>query len=108
MCLRRMCMMLLCGVGANCCVRQLCSSCILSNRQHYFSVACASGDSCEGRVAMNQCLRCSKPCEATAVFCETCRSFLRGQLWQAANTWPVAPIVTPFSVAVLPGSDEES
>ncbi|HEY6410940.1 MAG TPA: hypothetical protein VIY29_26085, partial [Ktedonobacteraceae bacterium] len=35
---------------------------------------------------MSQCLRCSKPCEATSVFCDHCRSLLRSQLWQAADT----------------------
>src|SRR5436305_3402403 len=29
---------------------------------------------------MSQCLRCSKLCEATAVFCDECRSLLRYQL----------------------------
>ena len=28
---------------------------------------------------MNQCLRCSKPCEASAVFCDECRSLLRNE-----------------------------
>src|SRR5437879_12042896 len=31
---------------------------------------------------MSQCLRCSKLCEPTAVFCEECRSLLRYQLRQ--------------------------
>src|SRR5260370_24134136 len=31
---------------------------------------------------MSQCLRCSKRCEANAVFCEECRSLLRNQLQQ--------------------------
>src|SRR5215471_7185833 len=31
---------------------------------------------------MSQCLRCSKLCEPTAVFCEECRSLLRYQLQQ--------------------------
>src|SRR5229473_2185064 len=31
---------------------------------------------------MSQCLRCSKLCEANAVFCEECRSLLRNQLQQ--------------------------
>ena len=31
---------------------------------------------------MSQCLRCSKLCEPTAVFCEECRSLLRFQLRQ--------------------------
>ena len=28
---------------------------------------------------MSQCLRCSKPCEASAVFCDECRSLLRNE-----------------------------
>ena len=28
---------------------------------------------------MNQCLRCSKPCETSAVFCDECRSLLRNE-----------------------------
>src|SRR5436309_3164498 len=31
---------------------------------------------------MSQCLRCSKLCDPTAVFCEECRSLLRFQLQQ--------------------------
>src|SRR5919108_977355 len=31
---------------------------------------------------MSQCLRCSKLCETTAVFCDECRSLLRYQLRQ--------------------------
>ncbi len=31
---------------------------------------------------MSQCLRCSRLCEPTAVFCEECRSLLRYQLQQ--------------------------
>src|SRR6266487_2769303 len=31
---------------------------------------------------MSQCLRCSKLCEPTAVFCDECRSLLRNQLQQ--------------------------
>ncbi len=48
---------------------------------------------------MNQCLRCSKPCEAASVFCETCRSLLRSQLWQDAHTLPEAPSAVPPIVA---------
>src|SRR5437016_795721 len=55
---------------------------------------------------MSQCLRCSKPCEATSVFCEMCRSHLRSQLWQAANTLPEA-FVTVSPVAVMPAESVE-
>src|SRR5690349_9889991 len=48
---------------------------------------------------MRQCLRCSKPCEATSVFCETCRSHLRSQIWQASNTQPwEAEMLSPAAI----------
>src|SRR5512135_3016 len=36
---------------------------------------------------MSQCLRCSKLCEPTAVFCEECRSLLRFQLRQRPHLY---------------------
>src|SRR5215831_5000237 len=36
---------------------------------------------------MSQCLRCSKLCEPTAVFCEECRSLLRYQLQQRPHLY---------------------
>ena len=36
---------------------------------------------------MSQCLRCSKLCEPTAVFCEDCRSLLRFQLQQRPDLY---------------------
>jgi Carboxypeptidase regulatory-like domain/Viral BACON domain len=36
---------------------------------------------------MSQCLRCSKLCEPTAVFCEECRSLLRFQLQQRPDLY---------------------
>ena len=36
---------------------------------------------------MSQCLRCSKLCEPTAVFCEDCRSLLRYQLQQRPHLY---------------------
>src|SRR5438128_1220804 len=57
---------------------------------------------------MSQCLRCSKPCEATSVFCETCRSLLRSQLWEEADTRPEGSIKTSPVVAVASGSGEVS
>src|SRR2546421_1680550 len=48
---------------------------------------------------MSQCLRCSKSCEATSVFCEACRSHLRSQLWRATNTLPGASVnVSPVAI----------
>ncbi len=35
---------------------------------------------------MSQCLRCSKLCETTAVFCDECRSLLRNQLQQGLSS----------------------
>ena len=35
---------------------------------------------------MSQCLRCSKLCEVTAVFCDECRSLLRNQLQQGLSS----------------------
>src|ERR1700737_1762007 len=55
---------------------------------------------------MSQCLRCSKSCEAASVFCEACRSHLRSQLWQAANTLPGA-FVTVFPVAFMSAGSVE-
>src|SRR6266516_5764901 len=55
---------------------------------------------------MSQCLRCSKPCEATAVFCEACRSLLRSQLWQDAYTLPETSSMTPPIVAMSPESGD--
>src|SRR6266487_4088909 len=49
---------------------------------------------------MNQCLRCSKPCEADSVFCETCRSLLRSQLWQEAYTLPETSSMEPPLVSM--------
>src|SRR5437588_3035324 len=59
---------------------------------------------------MSQCLRCSKSCEATSVFCETCRSHLRSQLWQATNTLPETsvtmwPVVSKSSESVGVSAD---
>ena len=36
---------------------------------------------------MSQCLRCSKLCDPTAVFCEECRSLLRYQLQQGPHLY---------------------
>src|SRR5579859_7386490 len=33
---------------------------------------------------MSQCLRCSKPCETSAVFCDECRSLLRNEFRQGS------------------------
>ena len=57
---------------------------------------------------MSQCLRCSKSCEATSVFCQACRSHLRSQLWQEANTLPEASVTVSPVVAVSSESVEVS
>src|ERR1700730_8479589 len=57
---------------------------------------------------MSQCLRCSKPCEATSVFCESCRSLLRSQLWQSANTQKEEAVNIPPRVALSPENGEVS
>src|ERR1051326_2640278 len=55
---------------------------------------------------MRQCLRCSKPCEATSVFCETCRSHLRSQIWQASNTQPWEAEMLSSAAVMSPESAE--
>src|SRR2546430_10142309 len=57
---------------------------------------------------MSQCLRCSKSCEATSVFCEACRSHLRSQLWQATNTLPGASVTVSPVPIMSAGSVEVS
>ena len=57
---------------------------------------------------MSQCLRCSKPCEATSVFCESCRSHLRSQLWQSAKTLKEESVNIPPIVALSPENGEVS
>src|SRR5204863_2308660 len=57
---------------------------------------------------MSQCLRCSKSCEATSVFCQACRSHLRSQLWQEANTLPEASVTVSPVVAMSSESVEVS
>ncbi|MEO8973407.1 MAG: hypothetical protein ABI406_17615, partial [Ktedonobacteraceae bacterium] len=56
---------------------------------------------------MNQCLRCSKPCEASSVFCDACRTLLRVQLWQEADTRSEAAFSTLPVVAASPEGEEE-
>ncbi len=55
---------------------------------------------------MNRCLRCSKPCEATSLFCDTCQSLLHTQLWEEADTLPETPVKTPPIVAMSPEQGE--
>jgi hypothetical protein len=57
---------------------------------------------------MNQCMRCSRPCEAGYVFCEACRSLLRTQLWQEADTLPGKSIKTLPAVVLSPEHGEVS
>lgn len=56
---------------------------------------------------MNLCLRCRKPCEASAVFCEGCRALLRTQLWQEADTLSEAAVQPPSILALSPEGEEE-
>jgi hypothetical protein len=61
---------------------------------------------------MSQCLRCSKPCAPTSVFCEECRSLLRNQLQQEPVSHGVNSLEEPLAVASsLPeyaaGNDEK-
>src|SRR6266853_2712508 len=53
---------------------------------------------------MSQCLRCSKLCEPTAVFCEECRSLLRNQLQQrpSSDASQQAPSSTSVDPPTLP------
>lgn len=50
---------------------------------------------------MSQCLRCSRLCSATAVFCDECRSLLRSQLQQGELASSVASMQTVPLVALL-------
>src|SRR5690242_18763165 len=61
---------------------------------------------------MSQCLRCSKPCAPTSVFCEECRSLLRNQLQQESVSHGVNSPEEPLAVAsslpeYAPGNDEK-
>jgi hypothetical protein len=47
---------------------------------------------------MSQCLRCSKPCEASAVFCDECRSLLRNEFRQGSVSHSPDPGGTVSSV----------
>lgn len=53
---------------------------------------------------MNLCLRCRKPCEASSVFCDRCRTLLRAQMWQQADTSQEAALPV---VALSPEDEEE-
>jgi hypothetical protein len=57
---------------------------------------------------MNQCLRCGRPCEAGYLFCEACRSLLRTQLWQEADTLPGMTVKTLPVVMLSPAQGEVS
>ncbi|HJT58644.1 MAG TPA: carboxypeptidase regulatory-like domain-containing protein [Ktedonobacteraceae bacterium] len=48
---------------------------------------------------MSQCLRCSKPCAPTGVFCDECRSLLRNQLQQDHASQGVSSPQEPLAVA---------
>lgn len=49
---------------------------------------------------MNQCLRCSKPCERASVFCDGCRLLLRSQLGEPSHTRSQATIEVPSPVGM--------
>ncbi|HEY6542977.1 MAG TPA: hypothetical protein VIZ18_18690, partial [Ktedonobacteraceae bacterium] len=58
---------------------------------------------------MNQCLRCSKPCETSAVFCDECRSLLRnefrrGSVSRSSDSDNAAPAVGTRFIASSPTS----
>lgn len=55
---------------------------------------------------MNQCLRCSRPCSPTSLFCDTCQSQLHTQLWQEAQSLAETPTQTPL-VVVVPAEPEK-
>ncbi len=57
---------------------------------------------------MSQCLRCKKPCEATSIFCDSCQSLLRSQLWQEADTHEEKTITFSHAVALSPEHGEVS
>lgn len=51
---------------------------------------------------MNQCLRCSKPCAATSVFCDGCRALLRVQLQRGERTQPEEEAFSSASIDTSP------
>ena len=52
---------------------------------------------------MSQCLRCSKPCEASAVFCDECRSLLRNEFRRGS----ASRTSDPAHAATIPASSAE-
>src|SRR5579863_612426 len=52
---------------------------------------------------MSQCLRCSKPCEATAVFCDDCRSQLRNELRQGSTSPAFDSASVSSTLKAVPG-----
>src|SRR6266568_818340 len=54
---------------------------------------------------MTQCLRCSKPCSPTSVFCDECRLLLRYQLQEGEHAFSVASIGTS-PLTALSSEDE--
>src|SRR5438045_1468066 len=53
-------------------------------------------------VFMNQCLRCSKPCAATSVFCDGCRALLRNQLQRSERTGSEGGAFSSSSIGTSP------
>jgi Viral BACON domain len=50
---------------------------------------------------MSQCLRCSKLCEATAVFCGECRSLLRNQLQQGLSSHALHQVSSSLAISLV-------
>lgn len=58
---------------------------------------------------MNQCLRCSRPCPPTSLFCETCQSQLHTQLWQQeAQPVPESASKAAPVIAMSPSEGEQT
>ena len=57
---------------------------------------------------MSSCLRCSKPCEATSLFCEACKSQLQRQLWETRDTRAEESHSVPPLVAISSEKNEAS
>ena len=57
---------------------------------------------------MSSCLRCSRPCEATSLFCEACKSHLRRQLWETQTTQAEESPSIPPLIAISPENNTVS
>ncbi len=61
---------------------------------------------CKKSQDMGQCLRCSKPCATTSIFCDGCRTLLRSQLQQDGQAGSSESVVMSPVVARSAGCDE--